>query len=77
MDFLIASSILGVLRDSAEVLLLGNSESLSLVLWGSVLLAVGASVKALLAPKRRFNVRQPQAHVNYVSEHRSLTQGQA
>ena len=55
MDFVNGSSILGVLRDSAEVLLLGGSESLSLVLWGSALLAVGAGVKALLAPTQRLN----------------------
>ena len=34
MDFVMASSILGIVRDSAQMLLLGGSESLSLALWG-------------------------------------------
>ncbi len=77
MDLVMVSSVLGALRDSAEMLLLGGSESLSLALWGSGLLAIAAWVKGSLAATHRFHVRERQAHLSYISEHRSLKESRA
>ncbi len=77
MSFVMGSSILGALWDSAEILLLGGSEPLSLVLWGSAFFATAAAMKALLAPTRRFHMTESKAQLNCVAEHRSLTESRA
>jgi hypothetical protein len=69
MDFVMASSILGVVRDGAQMLLLGGSESLSLAIWGSGLLAMGA-----LARRHHFRVAGGKVPVNYLAKHGSLTE---
>ena len=77
MDFVMTSSILGAVRDSVAVLLLGGSESLSLCLWGCGLLVIGTWVKASLALTHRCHDKETQAHLNYIPEHRSLTESRA
>jgi hypothetical protein len=77
MSFVMASSILGALRDSAEVLFLVGSEPLWLVLWGSGLLVTGAAIRSLLAPNRRFHINEGEAHLNRIAEHRSLSESRA
>jgi hypothetical protein len=77
MDLVMASAILGALRDGAELLFAGASESVSLVLWGSGLLALGAGVKWLLAPTHRLHASKSQGEVAFVSEHGSLTESRA
>ena len=77
MDLVMASAIWGAFRDSAMVLFSGPSESLSLVLWGSGLLALGAGLKWLLAPTRRVPATKSREQVAYVAEHGSLTGSRA
>ncbi len=77
MDFVMVSSIVGVLRNSLDVLFLGGSESLTLAIWGSVLFVMAAGVRALLAPTSRLQLRQGKADLNYIAEHSSLTEGRA
>ena len=75
MDLLIASPILSSLLESAELLLSGAPESISLALWGFSLLAVGAGVRSLMAPAHRLSASP--ARVQYGSERRSLTESRA
>lgn len=59
MDFVTATTIFNAVRDSAEMLLSGATEPLSLAVWGFGLLAVGAAFRSLIAPARahRFDVQ--------------------
>ena len=76
MGSVMASSIFGALRDSAEMLLLGGPESLSLALWGCGLLVLAAWVRAS-HERHRLGAKERQAKLNYLSEHRSLTESRA
>jgi hypothetical protein len=53
-------SALGALRDSVQFLLSASSESVSLVVWGSALLVIGAGTKAFRASSRNYRIKESQ-----------------
>ncbi len=61
MDFVMAATFLGSVRESLQILLSGATEPLSLAVWGCGLLAAAAAVRSLIAPAHahRFDAQKP------------------
>jgi hypothetical protein len=77
MDLVTASSVIGALRESAQVFLSSVPESISLTLWGCALLLISGSVRSLVAPAHRVPVTQSRARAQYGSKGQTLSESRA